>query len=146
MHSSRLVTIIIITSLSVAFYYALADMQFGTPKNDEGTRIFRATEHPNYTGHFRLIGHKTTLVGSMQDHAPWDHLDYAGKHLNIVQGQVEIDVDERANTGRLTAEFIEGPDQYKIVFDRFMATQSSQDGGIATRLYEHGDSGNGDPL
>jgi hypothetical protein len=146
MDFSRLATIIVISSLSAASYYALADMQFGTPKNDEGTRIFRATEHPNYTGRFRLIGRKTTLVGSMQDHSPWDHLDYAGKHLNTVQGQIEIDVDERANTGRLTAEFIEGADQYKIVFDRFMAAQPFQDGGIATRLYEHGDSGNGDPL
>ena len=134
MDSSRLMTIMVISSLSAAFYYALADMQFGTPKNGEGTRIFQATEHPNYTGQFRLIGRKTTLVGSMQDHAPWDHLDYGGKHLNTVQGQIEIDVDERANTGQLTAEFIEGADQYKIVFDRFMAALPFQDGGIATRV------------
>ncbi len=44
------------------------------------------------------------------------------------------------------AQFAEGADQYRIVFDRFAAAQPFQDGGIATRVYEHGDSGNGDPL
>ena len=58
-----------------------ATSQFGTPKGEEGTRIFKATEHPNYSGLFRVRGDKATLVGSMQDRAPWDHLDYAGKNL-----------------------------------------------------------------
>jgi len=30
--------------------------QFGTPKGDEGTRIFKATEHPHYSGQFHLKG------------------------------------------------------------------------------------------
>lgn len=120
--------------------------QFGTPKGDEGVRIFKATEHPNYTGQFRLRGQKATLVGSMQDRSPWDHLDYAGKHLTPVQGTIEIEVNERTNTGLVVAEFTEGPDRFRIVFDRFAASQPFQDGGIATRVYEHGDSGNGDPL
>ena len=120
--------------------------QFGTPKGNEGTRIFKAAEHPFYTGQFRLRGQKTTLVGGMQDQSPWDHLDYAGKHLNPVQGAIDIDVNEITNTGRVIAEFTEGSDRYKIVFDRFSASKPYQDGGIATRVYEHGDSGNGDPL
>lgn len=53
--------------------------QFGTPKEDEGTRIFRATEHPHYSGQFHLSGQKAMLIGSMKDEVPWDHLDYAGK-------------------------------------------------------------------
>lgn len=120
--------------------------QFGTPKDNEGTRIFKATEHPYYSGQFRISGQKATLVGSMQDNSPWDHLDYAGKHLNPVQGTIAIDVNEITNTGQLIAEFTEGSDRYKIVFDRFAASKSYQDGGIATRVYEHGDSGNGDTL
>ena len=36
--------------------------QFGTPNGEEGTRIFKATEHPNYTGRFHLSGTRTTLV------------------------------------------------------------------------------------
>lgn len=120
--------------------------QFGTPKGDEGTRIFLATEHPNYSGHFRIRGQEATQVGRMQDRAPWDHLDYAGKQLTRVPGTVDIDVNERANTGLVMAEFVEGADRYRIVFDRFEGVAPYQDGGIATRVYEHGDSGNGDPL
>jgi hypothetical protein len=127
-------------------FSALADNQFGTPKGDEGTRIFKAIEHPSYTGKFRLLGNHTTLIGSMHDHAPWDHLDYAGKRLQSVPGKIEIEVNERTNIGRVIAEFQEGVDQYRIIFDRFAAAQPFQDGGIATRVYEHGDSGNGDPL
>jgi len=120
--------------------------QFGTPKGEEGTRIFKATEHPTYSGHFRLTGQKGMLVGSMEDRAPWDHMDYAGKHLTPIRGTIEIEVDERANTGHVQAMFVEGDDQYRIVFTRFAGVAPYQDGGVATRLYEHGDSGNGDPL
>jgi len=120
--------------------------QFGTPKGDEGTRIFKATEHPNYSGQFRLTGQGTVLVGSMHDLSPWDHLDYVGKRLNPVPGRILIEVDERANTGLVLVDFVEGADRYRIVFDRFAGAVPYQDGGIATRVYEHGDSGNGDPL
>ena len=120
--------------------------QFGTPKDDEGTRIFKATEHPHYSGKFHLTGQKAMLVGSMRDEAPWDHLDYAGKHLTSVQGKIDIDVDERTNSGLVITEFMEGKDRYRIVFDRFAAKAPFQDGGIAARIYEHGDSGNGDTL
>ena len=126
---------------------AIADEpKFGTPKGSEGTRIFKATEHPFYSGAFRLKGDRATLVGSMRDQSPWDHLDYAGKRLTSVQGTIEIDANEVTNSGQVVAEFFEGPDRYRIVFDRFAAKAPYQDGGIATRLYEHGDSNNGDPL
>lgn len=120
--------------------------QFGTPKGTEGTRIFKAPEHPFYSGQFHLSGGKATLVGRMSDVAPWDHLDYAGKRLKSVQGTIGIDVNDLTNTGQVVAEFVEDADRYRIVFDRFEATKPYQDGGIATRVYEHGDSGNGDPL
>ena len=120
--------------------------QFGTPKGAEGTRIFKATEHPSYSGEFHLRGDRGTLIGSMRDTAPWDHLDYAGKRLSPVKGIIEIDVNEVTNTGRVVAEIVETTDRFRIVFDRFSAKSPYQDGGIATRIYEHGDSGNGDPL
>ena len=122
------------------------DALFGTPKGTEGTRIFKAIEHPFYSGTFRLKGGGATLVGSMRDQTPWDHLDYAGKHLTPLQGTIEIEVNELTNSGQVVAEFVEGTDRYRIVFDRFAAKAPFQDGGIATRVYEHGDSGNGDPL
>ena len=120
--------------------------QFGTPKGEEGTRIFKATEHPNYSGQFRLAGRNGTLVGSMGDAPPWDHMDYAGKYLTPIKGAIEIDVNERNNEGETLVEFREGPDRYRIVFTRFAGRASYQDGGVATRVYEHGDSGNGDSL
>jgi hypothetical protein len=121
-------------------------LQFGTPKGDEGTRIFKATENPFYSAQFHLTGQQATLVGSMKDQTPWDHMDYAGQHLQSVQGQIDIHVNERENSGVVTAEFSEGQDRYKIIFNRFAGKSPYQDGGIATRVYEHGDSGNGDPL
>lgn len=120
--------------------------QFGTPKDGEGTRIFKATEHPFYSGQFHLSGQKATLAGSMSDVPPWDHLDYAGKHLTPVPGSIEITVNDITNAGLVLAEFVEGADRYRIVFDRFSSGKPYQDGGIATRVYEHGDSGNGDQL
>ncbi len=122
------------------------DGQFGTPKDTEGTRMFKVTEHPFYSGEFHLKGERAILIGTMQDTPPWDHLDYAGTDLNPVNGIIEINVNERTNTGQVVAEFREGPDQYRIVFDKFSAKALFQDGGIATRVYEHGDSGNGDTL
>jgi hypothetical protein len=139
-------TIIALAAIGVWISAKAEEGHFGTPKEAEGTRIFKATEHPYYSGEFHLTGGRTVLVGSMQDSPPWDHLDYAGKHLTPVKGTIEIDINELANTGRVVVEFAEGADRYRIVFDRFAAKQPFQDGGLATRVYEHGDSGNGDPL
>ena len=120
--------------------------QFGTPKDEEGTRIFNAMEHPTYSGHFRLTGQNGTLVGSMGEQTPWDHMDYAAKHLTSITGTIDIEVDERANTGHVQATFVEGADHYRILFALFAGVAPYQDGGLATRVYEHGDSGNGDSL
>ena len=149
-NANRAAVLLFAISISVAWGVSLQSAaeegQFGTPKGTEGTKIFKATEHPFYSGEFRLKGERTTLVGSVQDTPPWDHLDYAGKHLMPVKGSIEIDVNEVTNAGRVVAEFTEGTDRYRILFDRFAAGKPFQDGGIATRVYEHGDSGNGDPL
>lgn len=133
-------------ALSLAASPAGASGPFGTPKEEEGTRIFTADEHPYYSGQFRLSGQKATLVGGINDLAPWDHLDYAGKRLVAVRGSIDIDVNELTNKGQVTAEFQEGTDLYRIVMNRFAAKAPFQNGGIAARLYEHGDSGNGDSL
>lgn len=73
-------------------------------------------------------------------------MDYGGKHLTPVKGAIEIDVNELVNTGWVVVEFAEGADRYRIMFDRFVAKQPFQGGGLATRAYEHGDSANSDPL
>ncbi|MGH7148544.1 MAG: hypothetical protein ACREIJ_11685, partial [Nitrospiraceae bacterium] len=52
-----------LVSLFVLSAPALAIEQFGTPKGDEGMRIFKATEHQHYSGQFHLSGQKATLIG-----------------------------------------------------------------------------------
>src|SRR5713226_8400628 len=91
--------------LSVWISAKAEEGQFGTPKGSEGTRIFKATEHPYYSGEFHIKGERPTLIGSMQDAAPWDHLDYAGKRLIPVTGTIEINVNELTNTGKVVADF-----------------------------------------
>lgn len=44
------------------------------------------------------------------DTSPWDHLDYAGRHLFPVRSTIDIDVSELTNTGHVRAEFEEGAD------------------------------------
>jgi len=44
--------------------------QFGTPTGAEGTRIFKATEHPHYSGEFHIRGDRASLIGSMRDTSP----------------------------------------------------------------------------
>ena len=65
--------------------------------------------------------------------------------LNPVTGTIDIEVNEITNRGQV-CRISRGSDRYRIVFDRFAAKAPFQDGGIATRVYEHGDSNNGDPL
>ncbi|HXF91932.1 MAG TPA: hypothetical protein VNK46_04175 [Nitrospiraceae bacterium] len=148
LNRGEVAAIVVVASVVVGVWISVTADEgvFGTPKGTEGTRIFKAVEHPFYTGEFHIKGERATLIGSMQDAPPWDHLDYAGKHLNSVEGTIQIDVNELANTGRVVAEFVEKADRYRIIFDRFTASLPYQDGGIASRVYEHGDSGNGDPL
>jgi len=40
--------------LCTALVLSAEEGQFGTPKGSEGTRIFKAVEHPHYTGEFRI--------------------------------------------------------------------------------------------
>ena len=62
--------------------------QFGTPNENEGTRIFSPL-NIRTSGQFHLSGQRTTLIGSVNDRTPWDHLDYAGKRLTPVQSTID---------------------------------------------------------
>jgi len=90
-----------VMAMALMFVPAAIAGQFGTPKENEGTRIFQAIEHPYYSGQFHLSGQRTTLIGSVNDRAPWDHLDYAGKRLTPVQGSIDIQVNEVTNSGQV---------------------------------------------
>ena len=47
-------------TLALMAVSASATGQFGTPKEEEGARIFTAAEHPYYSGRFHLSGQNTT--------------------------------------------------------------------------------------
>jgi hypothetical protein len=49
--------LIVLNLAGISVPYVLAE-HFGTPKENEGTRIFKATEHSHYSGQFHLSGQK----------------------------------------------------------------------------------------
>jgi hypothetical protein len=69
---------------------------------------------------------------------------YDGRGIVPFDGPVYLDVDERANTGRLIAKGAIGGVAFEVLMDEFAASKSFHDGGIARDLIEHGDSGVGD--
>lgn len=109
-------------------------------------RIYLPEEHWMYSGHFKITGRVCFMVGNLHDTPPWDHVDNEGKNIHKIEGQIDIDVNERTNKGTcvVTTKLPEG--NLKVVFTRFDPWGDYQDGGIATRIFEHGDSGNGDTL
>ena len=58
--------VLIIVMLCGTLVLDAEDGKFGIPKGNEGTRVFRAPEHPYYSGEYRISGGRTTLVGTMQ--------------------------------------------------------------------------------
>jgi hypothetical protein len=108
--------------------------------------IYTPEQHRPYDGRFRITGTRVHQVGRLSDTAPWDHMGDDATNLRAVEGSIEIDVDERANTGvfRATLDLPEG--RYEVTLDRFVEFSPCQDGGIAAYLHEHGDSGCGDAL
>lgn len=69
---------------------------------------------------------------------------YTGKGIVPFDGPVYLDVNEQDNTGRLIARGKIGPSPFEVVFDTFAPSRPFHDGGIASNLIEHGDSGVGD--
>jgi hypothetical protein len=67
-----------------------------------------------------------------------------GTNLRPVDGTIEIDVDERSNTGTFRADLTLLEGRYIVELERFEEFSPCQDGGIAAWLFEHGDSGCGD--
>jgi hypothetical protein len=70
---SKIPTGLLISSfltLSFMSLPAAATDQFGTPNGDEGTCIFKATEHPRCSRQFHLSGQKATLIGGVNDRTP----------------------------------------------------------------------------
>lgn len=116
------------------------------PRTQPGTAggMYAPEQHPLYDGRFILTGSRVYQVGTLADASPWDHMGDAASNVRPVDGTIEIDVDERANTGTFRAELDLPEGRYLVTMDRFEEFSPCQDGGIAAWLFEHGDSGCGD--
>lgn len=119
-----------------------ADSAQGQPGTAMG--VYTPVQHPLYDGRFVISGSRIYQVGSLFDAAPWDHMGDAGKNLRPVEGTIDLDVDERSNTGMFRAELDLPEGRYVVELDRFEEFSPCHDGGIAAWLFEHGDAGCGD--
>jgi hypothetical protein len=119
-----------------------APAEDGQPGADMG--IYAAGEHSLYDGRFVLTGSRVYQVGTLADAPPWDHMGDDGSSLRPVDGTIDVDVDELANTGTFRAELELPEGRYLVELDRFEEFSPCHDGGIAAWLFEHGDSGCGD--
>jgi len=106
--------------------------------------VYATTQHPLYDGHFVLSGGRVYQAGTLNDTSPWDHMGDDAANLRAVGGTIEVDVDERANTGTFTADLDLPEGRYVVELERWEEFSPCQDGGIAAWLYEHGDAGCGD--
>ncbi len=106
--------------------------------------IYTPRTHQLYDGEFHLAGGKVYMVGSLNDKPGWDHMDNVGNSAHLVPGVVTIDVDELKNTGKFVAKLKLPEGKFEMVMDRFVGFQPCQDGGTASMIFEHGDSGCGD--
>ncbi len=98
------------------------------------------------TGRFNIKGTKMFMIGNLNDKSPWDHIDSPGKTVHPVDGEIAIDVDARRKDGSVVATAQTSEGKIRIVYTKFYGWSSYQDGGIIDRMYEHGDSGNGDTM
>jgi len=106
--------------------------------------IYAPEQHPLYDGRFVLGATRVYQVGTLSDASPWDHMGDDASNLRMVGGTIEVDVDERSNTGTFRAELDIPEGRYVVEIERFEEFSPCQDGGIAAWLFEHGDAGCGD--
>jgi hypothetical protein len=120
--------------------------QGATPRQQPGAEItlYAPEQHDLYDGRFVLGAGRIYQIGTLDDPPGWDHIDNDASSARAVEGTVEIDVDEIANTGTFRAELELPEGRLVLAIDRFDEFSPCQHGGIAAYLYEHGDSGCGD--
>ncbi len=75
------------------------------PRQQPGATVsvFAPEQHDLYDGRFVISAGRIHMIGGLNDPVGWDHLDNDAKSVRPVDGTAEIDVDEKANTGRFDA-------------------------------------------
>ena len=106
--------------------------------------VYTPEQHDLYDGRFIIEARRVYQVGGLKDSPGWDHMDNEAKRVHPVEGTVEIDVNEIANSGTFVARLKVPEGELVIEMDRFHEFNPCQDGGIASFIFEHGDSGCGD--
>jgi hypothetical protein len=117
-----------------------------TPRQQPGAEIalYAPEQHDLYDGRFVLGASRIYQAGRLGDASGWNHMANDASNLHAVEGAVEIDVDEKRNTGTFVARLKVPEGDLVIQVARFHEFSPCQNGGIAAYLYEHGDSGCGD--
>ena len=116
------------------------------PRSQPGTMmgIYTPEQHDLYSGRFILSASKIYQVGRLNDPRGWDHIDNEAQRVFPVDGTVEIDVNERGDTGTFIASLQVPEGDLVLQMDRFHEFSPCQNGGVSAYIFEHGDSGCGD--
>ena len=98
MRHAFILLIVVATSIGAA-------AQQANPRQQPGAMVtmFAPEQHDLYDGHFILSASRLYMVGALNDPPGWDHMDNAARTVRPAQGTVEIDVDEKQNTGTFVA-------------------------------------------
>jgi hypothetical protein len=109
-------------------------------------KVYAPKQHGLYDGKYRLSCGKVYMVGGLHDEDGWDHVDNEAKNVRLVDGTIEIDVDEIRNTGKAVGKLKLPEGLFEFTMDRWFESLPCQDGGVASMIFEHGDSGCGNAL
>lgn len=121
------------------------------PKGDQGLTGL-AGPQASVVPMFHAQGSNTWIVGGYGDNFIYD-----GSGYDRVNGYITIDVDDETNTGIVFAEWRVDDWKYddskpsatgwmKVVWTEFVGPADFMDGGIASNLFLHGDSGQEAPV
>jgi hypothetical protein len=134
------------TGVPLFLLLGLGPMQDVTPRKQPGAEVtlYAPEAHDLYDGRFILSAGRIHQVGTLNDAPEWNHMGNDAANVRAVEGVVEIDVDERKNTGTFVARMTLPEGEFVIEMTRFHEFSPCQDGGIAAYVHEHGDSGCGD--
>ena len=111
---------------------------------DANITLYAPDQHDLYDGRFVLGASRVYQVGRHGDASGWNHMGNDAGEAHAVEGKVEVDVNEKDNTGSFVARLRIPEGDLVIEAERFHEFSPCQDGGVAAYLYEHGDSGCGD--
>ena len=141
----RLLISIVAIILAVTAHRIASSGQ-ATARTQPGAEItlYAPEQHDLYDGRFVLEASRIYQVGRLEDPPGWNHMGNDGSNAHAVGGTIEIDVNERDNTGSFVATLEVPEGDLVIEMERFHEFSPCQDGGVAAYLYEHGDSGCGD--